>query len=326
MEPSPLRALAPAKLNLTLEVSGIRDDGFHNLVSLVQTIDLCDTVTIARAESRSVQYFDAQSDPLPSPSGEIIIRAWDQLAAQYPIDGAAAITVIKRIPEAAGLGGGSSDAAAFLRLARAWWQIELPAAVWTEIAAEVGSDVPLFLSGGTAMISGRGEQVDRLPAAQQQAEAWAALLYTPELPLPEAKTRTMFAALRPRHYSEGDHGAALRVKLEAGDGPGCNDCVNSLNSVADEVLTGLRPARRRLAQAFQAIFALSGCAPVMAGAGPTLFVIAPASTIGVLHDVARALSIPDSRGGQGRAVVVRPLSREHALSVKPNSDSAGGSG
>ena len=88
----------------------MRDDGFHDLVSLVQTIDLCDTVTIAPAASRSVQYFGAQSDPLPSPRGEIIGRAWDQLAAQYPIDGAAAITVIKRIPEAAGLGGGSSDA------------------------------------------------------------------------------------------------------------------------------------------------------------------------------------------------------------------------
>ena len=154
---------------------------------------------------------------------------------------------------------------------------------------------------------------------------WAALLYTPELPLPEAKTRTMFAALRPRHYSDGNHGAALRAKLEAGGRPSCDDCVNSLNSVADEVLTGLRPARRRLAQALQAISALSGCVPVMAGAGPTLFVIAPASTIDVLHDVARALSIPDPRGGQGRAVVVRPLSREHALRVEPTSNSAGGS-
>ena len=275
---SPLRTVAPAKLNLTLEVLGKREDGFHDLASVVQTVDLVDDVFIEAASERSVQFIDEGGRRLPAPRNELIGRAWDGLVAAGAVDERASVTVVKRIPEAAGLGGGSSDAAAFLRLAQLWWGLGTGApseeGSLVEVATAIGSDVPLFLTGGTVLMEGRGERIRALAEPSGEDAVWSALVFTPELPVPEAKTATMFGALRPSHYGDGARTEALRRALESGASSskmGLSEALrrvepyNTLDVVADEVLVGLREARRRVGAATQRV-------PLLAGAGPSLFV------------------------------------------------------
>ena len=136
-----LRTLAPAKINLTLEVLGRRDDGYHDLVSVVQTLDFADDLTIAPdpAGGRQLRFQDPDGRPLPTPGDELIARAWQRLVDRSERDLPARVTVRKRLPLAAGLGGGSSDAAAFLRLAARFWDLPLAPADWRTLAAGIGS-------------------------------------------------------------------------------------------------------------------------------------------------------------------------------------------
>ena len=296
-----LRAIAPAKINLTLEIVGRRADGYHDLISAVHTVDLADSVEIAAGTSGSVRLVDRAGAPVALLEGdEIIRRTWQRLIERYGVDRRAAVTVAKRIPLAAGLGGGSSDAAAFLRLAQRWWGQRVPAAALTEVAAAIGADVPLFLAGGAVVMEGRGERVQPLPDSPG-ARRWAALVYTPDLPLPEAKTRTMFAALRPSDL--GDRGATRRLqeRLERGEPPRPEDLFNTFDAVADEVLVGLSEARRRVAAA-------TGAAPTLAGAGPSLYVL------GAEAALSRAASALDGAGARAR--VLRPLARADAVRIE----------
>ena len=293
-----LRTLAPAKLNLTLEVVGKRADGYHDLVSVVQTVDLADTVMIAPAPKRQIRFLDAHGQPLALPfENETVARAWDALAERADVGGGvgggATVTVVKRIPAAAGLGGGSSDAAAFLRLARRWWTLDLSNAQLSDIGAEVGSDVPLFVHGGTLVLEGRGERTSRPAAAQQMSGDWAALIYTPEIPLPAQKTAAMFQALQPRHFSSGARGHALLERLAETGRMSPDDLVNAFDPVAGDVLPGVQVARRHLS-------ALSGLRPLLAGAGPSLFVLGDEDA---LAQAAERLEW----AGEGRVFLVRPL-------------------
>ena len=293
-----LRLAAPAKINLTLEVLGRHSDGFHDLVSVVQTVDLLDAVTIEAAPGRSVRFVGEGGRPLAVPGvgpsqPELIARAWDLLIDRYGVDDRAAVRVEKRIPVAAGLGGGSSDAAAFLRLARRWWNLALDDAELAALAAEIGSDVTLFLNGGTVVMEGRGEKVRSLPEAPA-ADDWAAAVWSPELPLPQAKTATMFHALRPTNFAGGRASRALVARLESGRPPRADDVYNTFDAIADEVLLGLRPARRRFAAAL-------GAVPLLAGAGPAFF------ALGDPERLASAVASLDGQGG--RAWLVRPFAR-----------------
>ena len=184
-----LRTLAPAKLNLTLEVLRRREDGFHDLASIVQTLDLADVVELSQARAApggarepGVAIVDEAGRPVAIPFGEeLVAKAWDLLVARQGVDRDVAVRVTKSIPIAGGLGGGSSDAAAFLRLAQRYWS--LPRRIVDEVAREVGSDVALFMVGGTALIEGRGERVTRLPdaalgGALDGVPDWAILIYT----------------------------------------------------------------------------------------------------------------------------------------------------
>ena len=166
LAPVSVTLAAPAKINLFLDVTGRRRDGFHGLETIFQTIELHDTVGIdlGPSEPGAGQVDDditlACDDPsLPADRRNLAWRAAAAYLQQRPI-GRVAITLTKRIPHGAGLGGGSSDAAAVLRgLARL--DSEPPAL--DRLAAELGSDVPFFLIGGTAHATGRGEILTALP-------------------------------------------------------------------------------------------------------------------------------------------------------------------
>jgi 4-diphosphocytidyl-2-C-methyl-D-erythritol kinase len=170
---------APAKLNLFLELLGRRDDGFHELETLMVPIRLADSVSFLpmRSDGKGQPgqiLLDVRTcwpvrsriecAPIPAGSDNLVVRALELLRQRSGCDLGACVGLAKRIPAAAGLGGGSSDAAAALRLANHSWNIHWPNDRLAEVAAEIGSDVPFFLQKGAAICRGRGERIERLPA------------------------------------------------------------------------------------------------------------------------------------------------------------------
>ncbi len=167
---------APAKLNLTLHVGPRRADGFHEIESLIVRVGLCDTVTVHPRDDRNLS-LSCDAAGIPTDERNLALRAARLLAGETSAPPVGVhITLSKRIPAGAGLGGGSSDAAATLRLLCRFWQLDLPPARLGEIAAMLGSDVPLFLRNGACVVRGRGEIVE--PVAAPPA-GWALLITPP---------------------------------------------------------------------------------------------------------------------------------------------------
>jgi 4-diphosphocytidyl-2-C-methyl-D-erythritol kinase len=198
-------ARAPAKLNLFFEVLAKRADGFHEIETLMVPIGLYDSLALHSphssgdaSPSNSVtvtarwasRRFEAAFGPLPAAEDNLVTRAVKLLQQRSAAARGAQVQLIKRIPSAAGLGGGSSDAAAALLLANAAWQLNWPIERLAEIAAELGSDVPFFLQPGAAICRGRGEKIEplgRLPA----------LHYVVVRPPEGLSTPAVFKACRP---------------------------------------------------------------------------------------------------------------------------------
>lgn len=163
---------APAKVNLFLEVQEKRPDGFHEIETLMAPIDLYDTLYVCEAADGQTQFecLDARrhgSDtqpPLPLPTGadNIVVRAVSLLRQATGVNRGVALRLVKRIPLAAGLAGGSSDAAAALAAVNRLWRTNLSCGELSELAAQLGSDIPFFLADGPAVCRGRGERVEPL--------------------------------------------------------------------------------------------------------------------------------------------------------------------
>jgi 4-diphosphocytidyl-2-C-methyl-D-erythritol kinase len=185
---------ACAKINLSLEVLGRRRDGFHDIVTLLQTIDLCDTLSFQPAEELSLTC----SDPALQGEDNLVLRAARLLQRACGESPGAAIHVQKNIPVAAGLGGGSSDAATALVALSQLWGLRMTESNLSNLAAALGSDVPFFLRGGTVLAEGRGDQLTSLPPL---AEHWVVVVF-PSLTIPD-KTALMYANLTHREYSSG---------------------------------------------------------------------------------------------------------------------------
>lgn len=182
---------APAKLNLYLEVLGRRNDGYHELETLMVPVRLYDTLSLVPTQPgrdgvpatgragrrvsagaihlhiRPAHFLAEGRQPDLPPMGEqnLVVRALESLRRQSGCQHGARIELVKRIPTAAGLGGASSDAAAVLRLANQAWGLDWSDDRLTELAAEVGSDVPFFLKHGAAVCRGRGERVEPVAGA-----------------------------------------------------------------------------------------------------------------------------------------------------------------
>ena len=151
-----LRAEAPAKINRELRVGARRPDGFHEIRSRFCTIDLADRLEVEDAEGLEIA---CAGLPVPDGDSNLVARAATTLAEELGIAPRARIRLEKRIPVGAGLGGGSADAAVTLLLLSKLWASPLSAAGLSDVAARVGSDVPFFLHGGEADVTGRGERV-----------------------------------------------------------------------------------------------------------------------------------------------------------------------
>lgn len=153
---------SPAKINLFLEVVGRRDDGFHDIESVFLETNLCDELDAEMSDDGRITLIC--SDPaLPTDDRNLVVRAAGLLRRRAGVRGGLRFALRKAIPRGGGLGGGSSNAAAALRLANSLWKCGLDDGALADLAAEVGSDVPFFLTGGICLCRGRGEEVTPLP-------------------------------------------------------------------------------------------------------------------------------------------------------------------
>lgn len=181
------RLLSPAKINLRLRVLGRRPDGYHEIDTVLQSIDLCDEITIALSGNALRLHAPPH---LPTGEGNLCYRAAQAFFARLRRSAQASIWLTKRVPVQAGLGGGSSNAAAVLLGLNQLHQNPLDIQELTQLAAAVGSDVPFFLTGGTARARGRGEHIEALPDARR----WWLRIVKPKLGL---STAEVYALWRP---------------------------------------------------------------------------------------------------------------------------------
>ncbi len=181
---------SPAKVNLRLQVLGRRSDGYHEIDTVLQSIDLCDEIVIALS-GLNLRIFAPPY--LPTGEGNLCYQAAQSFFALIRERARATIWLTKRIPVQAGLGGGSSNAAAVLLGLNELHHNPLNSEELTQLAAAVGSDVPFFLIGGTARARGRGERVEALPDARR----WWLRIVKPELGL---STAQVYALWRPGNF------------------------------------------------------------------------------------------------------------------------------
>jgi 4-diphosphocytidyl-2-C-methyl-D-erythritol kinase len=190
-----LKIEAPAKINLTLEVLGKRPDGYHEIRSIIQTIDFCDYLQIA--PSSEIRVKSNMSGWLAEKS--LITKTVQLLKEAAKYSGGVTIEVEKHIPLMSGLGGDSSDAAAILHGLNQVWELGYSREKLLELARQLGSDVSFFLYGGTALMEGRGEVVSPLPPIPHQ---WIVLII-PDLPRLLGKTQRAYSLLKPSYYTDG---------------------------------------------------------------------------------------------------------------------------
>ena len=284
--PDLLTGLAPAKLNLVLEVLGKRPDGYHELDTILQTLALADRVTISRGGGPPVLVTGPMAKGTPADHSNLAWRAAEALARICGESvGGLSIAIDKQIPAAGGLGGGASDAATVLRLLQQWWPAATDEAL-QRAAAEVGSDESFFLTGGTARARGRGEVVTALPPLPSHA----VVLFIPPETI-ESKTPRLFAALAGQPFDSGSVAAAF-VKDPPSRFAGA-DVYNAFERVAFDVFPGLASLHER-------IEARSGEPIHLAGAGPTLFWIGPRARAAAVAASAAGLdctTIPTATAG-----------------------------
>ncbi len=203
-----LRLNSPAKLNLVLNVLGKRPDGFHDLRTIFERIDLHDTITLKKTAGKiSIRCNNPQ---VPKGPKNLAYQVAQILQRDFHLAHGVEITIHKRIPVAAGLAGGSSNAAAVLQGLNRLWNLKLPQKQLIEYAAKVGSDVAFFLYDTPyALGEGRGDQISKIPI---KTKLWHVLV-TPRVKI---YTRNVFACLAGpsrRWLAEADRRAAVNLKL-----------------------------------------------------------------------------------------------------------------
>ena len=248
---------AAAKLNLDLLVTGRRPDGYHELDSLVVFTDLADGLMFRPAAELSLDLAGPFAAGLPPPVDNIVIRAARRLAAAASVPAEARITLHKRLPVAAGIGGGSADAAAALRGLRRLWRLELDDDALRAIGLGLGADVPVCLGTRPARLRGIGERLDPLPSLP----ALALVLVNPRRPLATAE---VFRSLWLESFSTRARGLPACPRL-----PQLVASLASSRSDLEAAAQGMLPA---IGEMLALLRAEPGCRLArMSGSGPTCF-------------------------------------------------------
>ncbi len=293
--PRGIELRAPAKLNLSLEVLSKRADGYHEVATLMQTIDLYDSVTIEAGQSITVEASGDEASGVPADmEQDLAYRAATRMAYWLKEPAGARITVHKRIPAGMGLGGGSSDGAAVIRGLKEFWGLERDTASLARSAAELGSDAAFFVHCGTALCRGRGEVVDPMVDAQPATVT----LFLPSETI-EAKTASMYGRLTSHDYSAGVDTRGL-----------VDDVVmkRELVYVRNVFDAHVECFGEKVAMAMEAC-KLGGFEVHLAGSGPAFFALRAKADLGP-----RELGLMEYLGI--KVVECRFLSREESLLVR----------
>ena len=254
-----LTVTAYAKINLTLEVLGRREDGYHDIISVMQTIGLCDTISLVESDRITLR---SNLSSLETTSN-LILRAADILKEHTGYSGGVEIYLHKSIPMSSGLGGGSSDAAATLKALVQLWQLSLPKEELSRLADAIGSDVTYFIIGNTAIVEGRGEQVQELPPLHTEH----LVVVAPTVDIQD-KTANMYANLGIEEHTDGETSVSLRRCIEERRRPNSKLLFNAFEAVAFRMFPPLDNYREQMLNA--------GASWVhLAGSGPAMYTFAP---------------------------------------------------
>jgi 4-diphosphocytidyl-2-C-methyl-D-erythritol kinase len=283
--PIPVSEPAPAKVNLFLRVLGRRDDGFHDIETLILPVTLADGVRAAyREQGFGLAIAGERAGAVPGDAANLVVRAAEALARATGERRGARLMLAKRIPVAAGLGGGSADAAAALRALDRLWGWGLGTDRLVEVAAQVGSDVPSLVLGLPVVVSGRGERVERVDVPR----SWW-VLQTPPLEVAAADAYAWW------DEDDGGTGPDPGVVVEAA-------MAGDLEGLANLVFNDLeRPVSRRhpeVVEATRTLLEAGALGALMCGSGPTV--------AGLCRDGAHAEQVGAATGGIVVSTITRP--------------------
>jgi len=250
---------AQAKLNLTLEVIKKRPDGFHEIKSVVQTINFLDKVNIKPSNTIDITC----NLPEWSLKDSLVFKAVNLMKSLPRASGKGAVIEIdKKIPLSCGLGGDSSDAAAVMRGLNLAWDLKLSLKELINMGARLGSDIPLFFYGGTLLIEGRGEIIRPLKPMRHMT----VVLLFPDIPRPDNKTMHLYSQLTVRNYSDGRNTLNFMNIIEGKVSGAEARMYNVFDDVALKYFQGLAEYKQK--------FISAGAQDVhVAGSGPALYTI-----------------------------------------------------
>ncbi|NMO97738.1 4-(cytidine 5'-diphospho)-2-C-methyl-D-erythritol kinase [Paenibacillus lemnae] len=248
---------APAKINLMLDVLHKRPDGFHEVEMVMTMIDLADRLEMSD-QPRDTIMITSQAGYIPLDEKNLAFQAAKLVKDRYGVRKGVHIHLDKKIPVAAGLAGGSSDAAATLRGLNRLWGLNMPLEEMLSFGAELGSDVPFCITGGTALATGRGEVLTEIPDPPQ---CWV-LVAKPPI---NVSTGEVYGKLRSEHIASHPSSKNMVAALQAGS---FTEMCNNLGNVLEEVTLKLHPEVQQLKNA---MLRLGADGALMSGSGPTVF-------------------------------------------------------
>jgi 4-diphosphocytidyl-2-C-methyl-D-erythritol kinase len=266
---------ACANVNLVLEVLGKRPDGYHELSTVMQAVDLFDRLTVEAAATITLE----TSEPaLPTDDRNLVVRAARLLREAAGIEAGARIVLDKRIPVAAGLGGGSSDAAATLLGLNRLWGLRWRRERLVELAVKLGMDVPFFLGRGRALGTSRGEVLSALPGVG----GYALVLVNPGVGL---STQEVYGRVPPGWRAESDGTRRMLDALKK------RNVVRVAGALTNHLEHWVEPAMPVIGRMKAALLAAGALGAAMSGSGPTVFGLARSL------DQARQIQRRVNRGG-----------------------------
>lgn len=248
---------APAKINLLLDVLHKRDDGFHEVEMIMTMVDLADRLEMEELP-RDTIIISSQAGYIPLDEKNLAFQAAKLIKDRYDVRRGVYIHLDKKIPVAAGLAGGSSDAAATLRGLNRLWELNIPENELCTLGAELGSDVPFCVTGGTAIARGRGEKLERI---NNPPQCWVILAKPPI----NVSTADVYGKFRAAELKEHPSTAAMLSAISSGSFPGI---IANLGNVLETVTLSLYPEVLQLKEIMQR---LGADGVLMSGSGPTVF-------------------------------------------------------
>ncbi|GIP55676.1 MULTISPECIES: 4-(cytidine 5'-diphospho)-2-C-methyl-D-erythritol kinase [Paenibacillus] len=248
---------APAKINLMLDVLHKRPDGYHEVEMIMTMVDLADRLEMS-ALPRDTIIISSQAGYIPLDEKNLAFQAAKLIKERYDVRSGVYIHLDKKIPVAAGLAGGSSDAAATLRGLNRLWRLGIPDAELMELGAELGSDVPFCVTGGTALATGRGEKLTPLKSPPQ---CWVILA---KLPI-NVSTSEIYGRLRSEEIQVHPSAVKMQQALENGS---FTEVCGELGNVLEDVTLQIHP---EVAHLKETMIRLGADGVLMSGSGPTVF-------------------------------------------------------